>query len=257
MSGYVAAVLADAPVHYWRCADPGGSLLHDIGSNPRALQLNNTAIATPYVGPVFDGGSVWFGNNLSAIYRDFDVVVNTPLTIEVWAWVTYSAGVAQDFLSWLTAAGVGPAIGIDSTLHPHLFTPGPPLTAAAPMSVQHWHHMVGTCSAVASLLYVDAIQVASGGSAATTGGSAPMLAAGNLISTPQRLASAFLAEAAIYSSVLSPSRVNAHFLAADATTSRPVSKLAGSLSIATGIPTLLADSTDAVLKAVRKTFTTP
>lgn len=255
MSAYLAAVVADAPVHYWRCADPGGSLFHDFGSSPRALESGlSGALQLPYLGPVTDGGAAVFDLNANASYGDSDLALPTPFTLECWVWIVKSAALAQGFVS-VSNGTTACELGIDTTLHPHAFTLIGPLTAAAPLNRNTWHHLALTITLAASVLYVDGVNVAAAGSAVVAFSPNLVIGSGGTAGGPTRFAHAAISEAAIYGTALSAARVAAHAAAADNTASRPVFNANGIFNI-TSTGQALADSAQitTIVEGVDRTF---
>lgn len=254
MSAYLTAILADSPTHYWRCADPGGALLHDIGSAPRALSEGVVGFqATPYVGPVSDGGSAYFNLNTNCSYQDSDLNVTTPLSLECWFWLTTSAAAAQDFVG-ISNGATALAIGIDATLHAHAFSSGGGIASAATVTRDAWHHLVLTQTAALGTLYLDGANVGTLAGAAVNINPNFLVGSGGSAGAPTRFAHAAVSEAAVYASALSAAQVTTHFTAADQTTARPVFTGNGTFSTSSGVVTLNSAQLAAILAAVRKTY---
>lgn len=254
MGAYTAAVLADAPVHYWRLADPGGSLCHDIGSAPRALNTVGQGLFLPYLGPVSDGGAAYVGQNQAINYQDGDLVIGDPVTLECWFWLQSIRSVAQGFLA-LTNGAINLEIGLDATYHPQARTSGGTRTSLAAVSTQHWHHLVLTDTLVLCSLYLDAFLVASGaGGVFAASGLGFIVGAGASPSAPARFATAALAECAIYPTALAAGRVTAHFVAADNILTRPVFKANGTFDVTTGLATGDTSNILAIQKDVVTTY---
>lgn len=219
---YISEVLADSPTHFWRCADPGGALLFDIGSAPRALSEGVVGfVCTPYAGPNSNGGAAYFDLNTNASYADSDLNVTTPLTLECWFWLEKSANALQDFLG-ISNGATALAIGVDATLHAHAFSSGGAIAAAAVTTRQAWHHLVLTQTAALGTLYLDAVSVGTLAGAAVNINPNFLIGSGGSAGSPVRFAHAAVSECAIYASALSAARVTAHFTAADNTTGSPV-----------------------------------
>lgn len=233
---YGTVVLADAPVHFWRLADPGGAVLHDIGSSPRALEIGagNIGPVTPYMGPASDGGAAYLLQNQALNYQDADLLIAQPCSLEIWFWLHSLRGVAQGFLA-LTDGVSNLEIGVDNALKVHAFGSGGGLTAAAATTRQQWHHLVLTATVAANNMYLDAINVAT-----LVGGAIPVwhpgfiVGAGGSTTAPLRFSTAALAEAAIYATALTPGQVTNHYLAADNIAARPVYRNSGTWSVTTG-----------------------
>lgn len=238
MSAYLTAVLADAPVHYWRCADPGGAILLDIGSSPRSVEYGLSVGSHAAVGPITDGGATWFGDNSAAFYRDQDLTLAEPLSLECLIWMIFSAGAAQDFLTVCNTGGAALSLGVDASIKAHAYSTGGGITAAAATTTQHWHHLVLSQTAVLGSLYLDGALVGSVAGAAFNLPVAYILGAGGTLAAPTRFATGFLAEAAVYATALSAGRVAAHYAAIDALGAYPIGLVGGSVASGTGVPTV-------------------
>lgn len=255
MSAYSAAVLADNPTNYWRCADPGGVLVHDIGSARKSLLFNGLIpTGLPYSGPVSDGGSMVIQQASYPWYKD-GLNVALPLSLECWGWLQGGVGSAQYLMTLASGTFYG-ALSIDGTLHPQGQAPGAGLavTGAAAITVQRWHHYVLTVSAAGvATLYYDAF---SQGSIAGTavGGSFAAIALGGLSASFGNGWSGGIAECAVYPSLLSPSQVTTHFVAADNTAGKPIWLANGVYPTGTGGSTSSAQDIQDILSSVRHTY---
>lgn len=208
----------------------------------------------PYLGPVSDGGSAFFELNGNASYGDADLTVALPFTLECWAWIRESVSALQGFVA-ISNGTIAIELGISAGLQAHAFTPAGAIQAVAALSRQAWHHLVLTVTLGTCLLYADGVQVATGGSAATSYSPTLVIGSGGSAGSPTRFAHAALAECAIYSSALSLARVAAHFAAADTVSLRPVWRANGTFDI-TGSGGATSDVVDltSVLKSVRKVY---
>jgi len=244
---YVSTVLADAPLHFWRCADPGGALLHDLGSAPRAMASGVQGM-TPYTGPNSDGGSVLCTDGNGAVYRN-NVPVASPYSLEAFVWLLWPS-TATGILIQVNAISLYFVAGgqLESN-----FTGAHVLTDPAAAAEQAWHHVCFTYGPTGGArLYKDALLVASSAyfGAISQNNNAAL---GASINTTLFL-NGLIAEAAIYGTELSASRVSTHFLAADNAASRPVFKLGGTFSSSTGGSTSISDLEAQILASVRKTY---
>lgn len=252
---YLSAVLADNPLHYWRCADPGGSIVHDIGSSPDALLMaGQYQEPLPYIGPNSDGGSILL-NGITGPWDLDGEALNNPFTVECWVWQQERTPATQYcILANLAAGGVLAALYLNNGV-PNLQGFGAPrATAVAAISKQHWHHLVGTVDALGNgLLYVDA--VVQPGAVVGAGGAGSYTKAIGLVSPGgTNVLSGALSECAMYSAVLTPTQVNNHFVAADNTISRPIYKANGTWSITTGSLTSNAQQLAVVLGDLSTTY---
>lgn len=249
---YASVVLADNPVNYWRGADPGGNLLHDIGNTPIHLAGGFAGQALGYSGIASDSGSFWCNNSQS---YSFLATRNglTPISIEAWVWPHYNDGGAQTIFGWdgntggveldwlgtskfaFTVSGIAQIIG--TTVH----------------NAQSWYHVVGTYDEVTMRLWVNALQEATFASALhktwilkTTIGST---------AGATNFCKSNICEVATYNYALSPTQITNHFLAREVTGS-PVFKLGGVYPQAVGGGSYDSDSIKTILASVRRTFST-
>lgn len=255
MSAYLSAVVADSPRHYWRCADPGGALLNDIGSAPLALALQGEGPELAYSGPVSDGGSAVITNNVGFDYLDTEVLA-VPLSAELWIFQFYRQGLIQSPLDVEDPSGLTLAtVQILANGQIQAFTANPPLLSVATLPTQGWHHIVVTSSLAGAVLYLDGVSVATSAAAVPTSTGVLYGVGARANPTNRFPCAAAIAEVAVYSTALSSARVAAHFAAADNTGQPPVSKQFGSFSSGGGI-VLNASQLASILGAVRKTFPT-
>lgn len=253
---YLSTVLADTPQHFWRMADPGGSLLHDIGGGTLFPLYNAAPGATPFTGPSSDGGSATF-NALShggALCRNSLSLATSPWSFEIWCFpidlgaanarvIQFNNGAASVGIDYLTSKkfqfffsgfGGSPSVTTTNTYNPAL-----------------WHHLVATYDHVTMRLYVDG--AADGTNAQVVDPSDPY----DIYLSQTQAGVTFvmqLAELAIYTSVLSSTRVSAHFSAADQVAQRPVFHGAGVGSIYPAVPGSPTVDLTTILNSVRKTY---
>lgn len=246
---YLSAVMADSPRHYWRCADPGGNILHDIGSTPKALFSGTGSRSLPYMGPNSDGGSFLNGNDQ---YWNLEAeTLGPPITVEVWVWQVYRTGGAVRVVDVITSGGFTLAsVGIDASGNPQGFGSGGPVLPANTITTQAWHHIAFVVPvSAASYLVLDGVQLGTG--AAGGGGTiAALLCLGATVPGGASRFNGAISEAAIYNSALSLARIQAHYAAADNTAARPVFKPYGTWSITTGVSGMNTTDTAAILDAV-------
>jgi concanavalin A-like lectin/glucanase superfamily protein len=226
MSAYLDAVIADAPTHYWRLADPGGFLAHDIGSTVQHLIATPSGVVPQlgYSGPVSDGGSSYIGG--AGYETGGAVLLTAPFTLECW-----------DFTSqWNTGGFVldpdqdtsGVAIGIDAGPVWAAWYDNAVLHGAAVPSTNTWHHLVGVYGAANVDFYVDAALAATVAFVQATITKVIFVgrrATGSAINH-------FVSEAAVYSNkALTAARISAHFAAADNSGQAPIFNLASGIAL--------------------------
>jgi len=255
---YLSTVLADAPTHYWRCADPGGVVANDLGS-ARPLPLfgiGSTASGTlGYSGPNAGGGSIvctnlpWFETiaKLQAVF---------PISID---WVLWTPGPradgAQCFPWGWADNGNGPYHNELATgIFAFNFGAGASVPVAAP-TPNRWHHFAFTYAALAAnfAYYIDGVlQPATTPSGVVAAWNDHLLLTRRLAAGQGYLGA--ISEFAIYNSVLTGAQVNAHFAAIDQQLQPPVYTQAGKFDLSAGTVAPLGQNVDDILNAVRKVY---
>lgn len=227
---YLSTVIADSPVHFWRCADPGGGVLNDVGSNPVALTLQGSGPLLAYTGPNSDGGSFVITNNNGFMHFDLETLA-LPFTAEFWVFKYYNNNAAMCPFDVVDNAGFTMAefrLGTGGNVQ--VFTANGTLTYTGPMTTQRWHHIALADDTAGAILYVDGVNQATAGAVAATSKNC-YFSMGIEASPVNGLpCAAGLAEGAIYHTKLSAARILAHFNAADNTAQPPISKQFGSFS---------------------------
>lgn len=253
MSAYLTAVLADSPVHYWRFADPGGILAHDIGSSPIAL-IGSAQVALGYTGPISDGGS--FVDNSASNYNSAGASIGSqtsPFSYEMWVWPVAAVATQRYIFAWdgSTPNAAQMFWNAAGTVEAHVNGVSSGFTGT--VSLRAWHHLVATYDSTTLKLYLDGSLSISHAVAGPITVNRPI----GIGAEPGGGTLAFegaISEVAIYSTTLSAARVSAHFSAADQVFQPPVFNGAG------GVPGGLSSSTpylsllQQILNAVKRTF---
>lgn len=247
MSAYLSAVLADNPLHYWRCADPGGLLFHDIGSSP----LHAHGLGVPvlgYTGPVSDGGSAdcSLDNNYFNV-GDPIAWGGGAFSIEMWVWTWQNLAVRQGIYAvW----GVGGNIALFHTLTDYRFTvPGGTAFTVNGYTPKLWHHLAGSIGPAGVQLAVDGT-IFSTVASAIPGAFSGLLGFSQGSTLGAVWGDSFFSEVAFYNTQLSGARINAHWAAADRTTQAPIYREAGNFNSASGGNTALGDLLNLVVPQV-------
>lgn len=251
---YLSTILADTPVHYWRCADGGGQIAHDIGSVPVHLVVTGSPLLG-YSGPSSNGGAFFTptGNSLSSATKL--VAVNSPYSVECWVWTVATITPNRYLLAWDAAAGAHVLLVLLNTGAVQFsVSGGAGALSPGTISDQHWHHIVGTYDNANQRLYVDGALVATVANVGPQNinrqigwGADPN---GNITGME-----GFISEAAIYSYVLTGAQISAHFAAAEQPTQSPVYIAVAGAAATSGVnsgtnPAGIQD----VLSSVRKTY---
>jgi hypothetical protein len=222
VSAYLTAVLADNPIHYWRCADPGGALAHDIGSVPRHQAMTNPETnPLGYSGPISDGGSL-FGTGNSGRSNTGVAVPSygTAYTFECWFWLFRDDTSPGNIMSNQSVS----ALGWNSATGWTWNGGGGVASSLTNYTLRAWHHLVGSVDGTSAILYVDGTQRAT---AAGHSASPSDLVYFQENSSGTGVGQGGIAEAAIYNAKLSSTRVGVHFAAGDQVFQDPVYQLAG------------------------------
>lgn len=243
MSAYLAAVLADTPVHYWRMADPGGALAFDIGSSPN--QLYSFGQTQPgYKGPITDGLSGYFNNG--PYYRSFkSFAQNPPYTFECLA---FPVQFPNDQIAFYGTLSLG--IRADGT--PLITTPGSALTVAAPvLPLEKWVHLAASVDAAGNRkVYANGSLVSSDVHAVANATNPWTIGSQNGIA----YFSGFIAEVAYYSYIVSAARIAVHAAALDFPNGQPSYALQGTIASSGAVPTTLPQAAADLTALVSRTY---
>lgn len=220
---YAQIVLSDSPVGYWPLNDPSGSTAYDATGT-----RNGTYVGSPtYSSNTGPGGRacyVFNGSNQRVSIGSPVVTVTEPLTFEVWLKYTNASMMTPVSLRSislngeviLVITGLSSSNGKVNQFRATGTGSGEYATAANDGT---WHHIVVTVNAANNdlILYVDGVARATdstpGSPTATTSNITLMLGANSSDGTPVQHFAGSMADAAMYGSVLSPTRVAAHYAA--------------------------------------------
>lgn len=252
---YFTTVNADAPLHWWRCADPGGILFLDIGSATRVPLYTQIFGALPYSGPASEGGACAL-NTLSHGGNN-QALVTFPahaFTCEIWAYMLDATGAQNNLFELVAGAKLIQVYQVTggnfgTVIHGN---PNNALhTAAAGSSYDAWHHVVTTYDGANLRLYIDgsleglvAVVTDMSGSFAVFFGQNSVGVGCNMLA----------AELAMYDVVLSATQINAHFAAADNTAPAPHWTGGGTYPTGSGGTVPPASDLTDIRAAVYKTF---
>ena len=251
---YLSSVLADAPVHFWRCADPGGLVLQDIGSAPYPLAGVNGVVSGQlgYSGPNTDGGS-YLAQATSYLQSVNTLAANNRFTIELFCWPVGAYGAANQYLAGFDGAAAASVwLALTANMSFSSAYNGVRATEATTNRQGAWHHVAVSYDGTNLRLYVD-------GALQQTSAVASLATANNVFFLNRRSGAGnfyvgFLSEVAWYASALTLARISAHSAAADNTAVRPSYAQSGTLSLTSGLPPLGATGLEAILDSVRKTY---
>lgn len=219
LTAYAAAVLADAPLMWWRGGEPSGTAMLDSSGNGRHGVINGAAWTLGVAGALGAGGDSELAiRKTSTANTSFVSIASaawmnglTALSFAEWFKTSSSNGVS------LTRSGgstvLQTALGVDATGHANfkLKTSAGTVTITdtAVTNDGAYHHRVGTWDGTTMRLYVDKVLVASGALGGT------LDTAANGIQWGGGSALTFMPgdyqDAQYFGSALSAARVEAHY----------------------------------------------
>lgn len=226
---YLTTVLADTPRHFWRCADGGGQIAHDIGA--AVFHLSGGINLLGYSGPNSDGGS-FLDNGVNGLTSQGNTIplVTSPFSLELWFWPLHlPTGAVEILCAWNNSSPGQASIYWNTTGVVQSSVEAVNVFAVLPVTIQRWHHVVVTSDGATERLYIDG--AFSQGALVGASSILKVIAFGE---TPAG-GNAFygcLSELAVYNTTLSAVRVAAHYAAADQVAQAPVfTMVAGNQSV--------------------------
>lgn len=223
-SQYVAAILADAPLAYWRLGESSGTVAADSSGNGHTgtyvggptLGVTGALFSDPDTAVAFNGGQgVSIDDGASAVYNTASV------SVEAWVRTVASGDMAVarrinsadgtvQFALAITGGEATWTVGLGSTCAPTV------VSSTSAVNDGVFHHIVGTYDATAGVaaVYVDGVlenSAAAGEALCAQPSSAALTMAegGGGLSNFDGV----LDEVALYGSALPAVRVTAHFIA--------------------------------------------
>lgn len=223
---YAAEVLADGPVSYWKLDETSGTTAADsVGGNngtyTGGYTLNQTGIpSTGRPAVLFNGSSGYVNLGAPAALN-----LTAAWTLEAWVYLVSTPNGSGIIAEQHTGSGnVLYEIGFGFSTSGAALTVGYYtgsawyVAAGAGLSLNAWHHVVGTWDGTTLRLYADGSQVA-----AATPAAAPVGGVNNMYIGKRHdntgVAPFFpgrIDEAAVYSTALSAERITAHYNAGTA-----------------------------------------
>jgi len=166
-----AEVLADAPWGFWEQAETSGTTLADSSGNARSMTISGSSHTLNQTGPSAALVAIAWAN--AAGYAVTAVTVDTSdVTMEAWVYLTANPSAGTAITGHAIAFDNGTR---DKTLYVdtsgracmHFYSGSSiVVTASAPLSLNAWHHVIGSVGAAGAKIRVDKITV--GTNAATT-----------------------------------------------------------------------------------------
>jgi hypothetical protein len=211
---YVAAVLADAPTHYWRPAlyPYGAVFMPSLGSVPNALTFEAGSAFEGWTGPADDGVSSAF--LIGGRYRsDEQQALTSQFTFEAWIFVRKrDLGAAGAVFAWDGDAANTPSIVVQANNLVRVSAEGVDCISVNVLAPYVWTHVVGTRSTTQLDIYLNGAHENTQ-SVGAQSISSKFMSAGATASgaVPYK---AWMSELAIYNTVLTSGQVGAHYAAA-------------------------------------------
>lgn len=258
---YLAAVLADAPRHYWRCADAGGLMLQDIGATPFPLAGVNGCRAGQlgYSGPNLQGGSVLVAAD--TYWQTVNILpANNRFTVEFFFWALGPYGSANQYFMGFSGDVLGSVwVALDANGAVQTAYNGAGGSEATTNRQGAWHHCAVSYDGATLRLYIDGTQQVTFAIASAASVTVPFYlgrrgGAGNIYV-------GFLSEMAWFDVALTAGRIATHFAAADNNLVRPTFQQSGEVSRVSGVDPLgglglgaVGSTTDSVVGFVSRTY---
>lgn len=252
---YLSEVLTDNPIHYWRLADQGGRLAHDIGSATPLILGATMAETFPYTGIASDGGAAAAA---ASRLRSAGSGVHLPATgwaMEVWAFLSNDLNSAANQVIFdLTDDAHGVTLRCWAQTDGKWGSAGTFFAnqLSATLTWNAWHHVVYEFTGAARNTYVDGASIASVASGAF--GAADYRVDLGSNGSGGEFCYGGIAEAAVYDHDLGLTRVAAHYGAADTTTASPIYVAGGSVGVGIGGTAPYESLLSAIWNAVHKVY---
>lgn len=224
-TSYPAVVLADAPLGWWRLNESSGATsFADSSGNSHALTISGTPTFGATPPPGTGGGAVTFtGSQYASVATPSWFSAGSAWTLEAWVKTTSATG-----MGILTRDDIAEAAsGADRMIQLELSS-GKPATelfngstnfvvAASAIADGGWHHLAVTYGANTGTVYVDGTSVGTCSLTAPlgSGGHSPLVLGAvyhsNFGNSFDRFFNGSIADAAIYPTALSATRITAHY----------------------------------------------
>jgi hypothetical protein len=250
---YVAAVLADAPTHYWRPAlyPYGGVFMPSLGSVANALTFEQGSSFEGWSGPADDGSSSAFLTG--GRYRsDESQALTSSFSFELWVFVLKrQLGVLSAPFCWDGDVANTPSIVVQADDLVRVTAQGTDCPGISTLTPYHWTHIVGTRSTTQLKLYKDAV-LENTQSVGAQSISSRFMSVGETASGALPF-KGWMSEIAIYNAVLTQAQIDAHYAAATNKASFPQPPFGSAIGGSSVFTVTYANSAD-ILRAVRTDF---
>lgn len=213
MTAYDDAVLADNPWGYWVQAETGGTTLADASGGGHTFAITG---APTFAQPGPDGAPnaiLWPAS--SSVFAEGPIVGDRYWTFEVWIYLTeYPASNSHlwglgNYRGSSTQENADLHINTDGSIFQGFYPDGSVTSPAGTISLNTWHHLVGSAGPAGNKIRVDKTTVALGGGDGSDGTSRAiwMHAGGGGGGYAEML----LAKPAHWTSQLSDAQTDAHY----------------------------------------------
>lgn len=217
---YKSQVLSDSPWAYWRLGETSGGYWADASGHGRKLSHPGTGISLNQAGPIsravaFSAGSTGYGSTSGYPYRSGIV------TLEAWILLTATPTQVTAVLA-MAYPGSGGAtrdkelyLGTDRKLRFTVYSGGAYRTILwnTAITLNVWHHVVGSVGATGMKLYVDGVKRAASATYKTSRTSSLYVYTRAGGAGTNGRAQLKIAEPAVYFQQLLDSRIASHFRA--------------------------------------------
>ena len=224
---YKSEVLGDSPFLYWKLDETSGTAITDSsGGTPRPGTLLSGGHSLGVASPLAEKPSRAIDFSMAAISANSSSTMSSSFSVE--AWVKTSSGNGGRILGFGNGSGQNASSTVDRQLYVGtngrvyfgIGTAKTVVASSGSVNNNQWHHVVGTYTIGNNgmKLYVDG--VLQGQTRATTALNSGFWRAGaegmsGWTSNPGQFLDGALDELAVYSDVLTPTEVQAHYNAAD------------------------------------------
>jgi hypothetical protein len=209
---YMQTVLADSPTLYWQLNETSGTTAHDSSGNGYNGTYNGSIVLGKTGPSVIIPVSAGFTGSSAEYITEPQTWNLTTFTEELWVNTSQVSGLLLQFSS---VQGPGCAswdrmIALNST--GQLYTPSNgPVTSPNPINDGKWYHCVVTYTPTEIILYINGQQVSTSTSAGVQNYNGYLNIATGCFNSTWAYFSGQMAQLALYSSVLTPDRVLAHY----------------------------------------------
>lgn len=213
---YRQAILADAPIAYWRLGETNGQAADSSGGGHPSTIAN--AVAYSVGGALTGDSDTALGFNGTSSYVSVPyaagLVPTFAFSLEIWLKTGSNPGLIAVLLDDENGAfAKGAKLNYDATGHANFqLDPTYSITSGV-LSLNTWHHVVGTYDGTYQRLYVDGVLAAGPTANPYIPNDGGAITVGAITNGTSNFWNGKLDEAAIYPAALTAARIQAHFAA--------------------------------------------